>query len=736
MSSAVAPITNPPPGVKTICDRTAKFIASSGDEYEDKIRKQEAGNDKFAFLDPKSPYHAYYAFRLEQARRALRKDAPAQEIVLSSEARQLQETLQAAVTTQEAMEAEAAAAFTVPEPPPNHFLLTQAPALTAKDLDVIKLMARFVAVHGAKFMETIAAREQGNALMGFLRPSHSLHPVFLQFIDQYKRVIDLPDSDRQRLAKAASSKAAVVGAATAKYEYVRYKRTKDKKELPESRVAGLAPAARIDWHDFVIVSTVTPADIDPSAHDGAELVVLTSARNRTRAGGAPIPALARAAQTVLPAGVPAGFVDGAVEDDNDDADMDMSDDDESAAVAPAPAPAPVPAPTPAPAVAAPKPAPPPAGVKIVKNYEPKVLDAASRVAAAKTAICELCGQSVPLDDFEEHRRIELLDPKWAKHRAAEEAARKTTALAQGPAISGHLKRLAQARSDIFVSSGDGSGNNESGDAKPAPIIWDGDKSTAKAAKAAARKRAAEQQRASASNGSAPQQGQVIGPRPAAASRPLQLPPPQQQPHHQPRMPPQYPGHPGQGYRPPSGYPMAGAGGPYPPQMHVQGGPGKPGGPPFHPSNPSNPPHPGYGMLQPGSAPLAKRQKTMGGSAAGAGAARASATGGGGGGLQPEAQFAVAHPGKVAVAVHVPSEAAHAKFGFNGQVVTIELDVRDTIADLKPKLSAALNGMPLSKMAFATGTIASLSNNKSLAYYNITSATPVHLSFKGRGKRKR
>ena len=37
--------------------------------------------------------------------------------------------------------------------------------------------------------------------------------------------------------------------------------------------------------------------------------------------------------------------------------------------------------------------------------------------------CAVCGQQVPVDELQEHMRIELLDPKWKSQRDALETRR-------------------------------------------------------------------------------------------------------------------------------------------------------------------------------------------------------------------------------------------------------------------------------------------------------------------------
>jgi splicing factor 3A subunit 1 len=59
----------PPPEIRGIIDKTAKFVAERGGlELEDKIREKERNNPKFSFLNGGDPYYAYYQVKLTEAR--------------------------------------------------------------------------------------------------------------------------------------------------------------------------------------------------------------------------------------------------------------------------------------------------------------------------------------------------------------------------------------------------------------------------------------------------------------------------------------------------------------------------------------------------------------------------------------------------------------------------------------------------------------------------------------------
>lgn len=64
--------------------------------------------------------------------------------------------------------------------------------------------------------------------------------------------------------------------------------------------------------------------------------------------------------------------------------------------------------------------------------------------------CAVCGQQVPVDELQEHMRIELLDPRWKSQRDVLEARRaQANELQRGANVESSLRSLARARVDIF-----------------------------------------------------------------------------------------------------------------------------------------------------------------------------------------------------------------------------------------------------------------------------------------------
>ena len=53
-----------------IADKTAAYVSGSdsGALLEERLRQKEKSNAKFCFLNPTDPYHAYYAFKIQEAK--------------------------------------------------------------------------------------------------------------------------------------------------------------------------------------------------------------------------------------------------------------------------------------------------------------------------------------------------------------------------------------------------------------------------------------------------------------------------------------------------------------------------------------------------------------------------------------------------------------------------------------------------------------------------------------------
>lgn len=116
--------------------------------------------------------------------------------------------------------------------------------------------------------------------------------------------------------------------------------------------------------------------------------------------------------------------------------------------------------------------PQPGAMKIRSDYVPRAAAAAASRRGQQLALCPNCGQQIPINELDEHVRIELLDPRWKEQRARAEARFATTNLNVMDAAT-NIKRLASAREDLFDDAGRPLGAEEQERRKRAATGWDG-----------------------------------------------------------------------------------------------------------------------------------------------------------------------------------------------------------------------------------------------------------------------
>lgn len=207
--------------IKTTIDKTVGYIVKNGPSFEKRL-KENNKNGKFDFLNEDNEYHTYYKQQLQQ-RMANNEESETK-----------------AMSGDEPVEQ-------VDEPRPLHFL-PKLPLISSRDLEVIKLTALFVARNGDAYLAKLINHESqlGNAAQfEFTNSSHSLHGLFRQYVDQYRKILDDNVETPEDVLTA--------GVARAKYElqHKTQKRNEEKKKQ-EKQIA----YALIDWQDFHIVSTV------------------------------------------------------------------------------------------------------------------------------------------------------------------------------------------------------------------------------------------------------------------------------------------------------------------------------------------------------------------------------------------------------------------------------------------------------------------------------------------------
>ncbi|KAF8270335.1 Pre-mRNA splicing factor PRP21 like protein-domain-containing protein [Lactarius quietus] len=715
----------PPPDVKSTINRTIVHMNRSSDplQFEVKLRESRRTDPAFSFLNPADPYHAYYRHRLEQAMRG-----------------EVLDGIPADVDGKvgEAGEGPISEDYGKP-PPPSEFIL-EMPNISAVDLDIMKLTALFTARQGHSFLATLSVKEGRNYQFDFLKPTHSLFGYFNRLIDQYTKVLMPTPETLQKLKE----------------------RREQEKKREDDREAERIAFAEIDWHDYAIVQTIEftaadgPAELPPPM-SVQEVENMTLAQKRMAAMVMETTAedveahRARQAAAEAEAAAAVGSVGGAgAEAAEDDVMMEESDDEDAESerkrkeeeekrkeVERAKA-------VQASSLEAGAP------MKIRTDYVPK-LGSKSKVALAT---CSICGQQIPVNELQEHMRIELLDPRWKSQRDALEARKaQASELQRGANVVSSLKNLARTRVDIFGTETDEERRKREEEEERErrkereKVVWDGHTATKAGTldKYSTNVNFDEQIAAiHRAKGLGPQEANAIGPGigPAAAPPPLAsvqpaLPIPPKPVDAVSKDPSFIAATISSGPQPASMYPT-----PAPPVMlpplHYQGldsaqpfGYQPPPGrvpPPFTPAAAVPPPANATGTVRPADqmdgdeadVPPAKRQRV----------AKLP-----GGQYYPEQDWINMHPHPISLQVQLPSNATMPEWKLDGTIVTIpDLPLNLLVSTLRDRIIATTGSALSAWRLILSYNGKMLTNRNTIASYNLEEEDLLVLSVRDQKKK--
>jgi len=296
---AITGVIRPPPEIRAVADRTASYVAKNGRTFEARILSSAKGKTpKFAFLQPTSPFHAYYEDRIkfyeeggedneEKEAEETKKPAPKEppKKAPESKARKTEKTqvasaidpiakaliaqrtkiAQARTRLEESEQGDAdegalpssALSASIPPPPPLDLVHILAPAnLTLAQLEIIQLVAQFAAMDGkgGSFLYQLSTREWNNREFAFCQPRHSHFAYFSALVDAYRKIINdwTSEVDEKREKTAGhdfDSLQTALDEAAYRAEYER-DRSQQRSQLEQGELIS------IDWHDFVVVETI------------------------------------------------------------------------------------------------------------------------------------------------------------------------------------------------------------------------------------------------------------------------------------------------------------------------------------------------------------------------------------------------------------------------------------------------------------------------------------------------
>lgn len=553
----------PPPDIRSIIDKTAIFVVKNGKEFEQRIYQQERHNPKFCFLALHDPYHGYYELRLQE----LIEGGQAAIKRIQEEMQQNQQQADSQQHVGYGSRVQAESLESGPPPPPSLPFTLDIPTISPLDLDIIKLTAQYVARNGQQFLANLARKEAGNVQFDFLRPGHSLYKLFLRLVDQYALVMLPNPTVSERITRCKDKYGLLEHIMKERVEHARWQAAHEQR-MQADQARDMEEYNRVNWNEFVVVETIdfTPSDKQvnlPAALDFVAVGAMSLLQRQELWSTGLLPAQQAEKRAAALAA-------------DEAAEMEI---DTGASKK----------------IAVTGQSGHPEHVNVRTDYRPKA--AAARVGQEQMITCNICSQQIPSSQFDEHRRIELLDSKWAEQRKAHLAKHTDTNIVEsGTDVSRNLAAMAKQRS---VSDRQA--------ILAQKVVWDGTQDSMAGANREAmikskeqmQREVAELERRGGDLSLDPHTG--IGPRvPVAGAYPYPYPPqgyPQPPPSYPPQMPPPggYPMMPG--YYPPPGQPMYPGGYPYPPpppgyppQQQMYPPPGYP---------PQQPPPPGHPMPPPG-----------------------------------------------------------------------------------------------------------------------------------------
>jgi len=332
----------------------------------------------------------------------------------------------------------------------------------------------------------------------------------------------------------------------------------------------------------------------------------------------------------------------------------------------------------------------PPEIKVRKDYVKPTLGVTS--SGPKFQRCPQCGQDIPVDEMQEHIKIELLDPKFRLQRQMAAEKNKIPVLVSDDEITRNLGAFAKRRADIFGESEDAQAKAE--DKPKDKVIWDGH--TASIPKTINSAKIMEMDHSSSG---------VQPPIIPNTGIPMSRPPiPISQP---PIMP--NPGIPGPGIiqQPPA------------PLQSVVSTISKPPTGPIMPARmlPTYVPPTGIVPNSVVEEPQPNKQKIE----------ETPMT------LINEDQFLAKHSGQFTLQIQCPVEDDKPEWKLHGQILTITIDYKDSVKTLKEKVKDLINIPPNKQKLKGNGH--HLKDAPTVAFYNFTKGTIVSLSIRERGGKK-
>ena len=420
----------PPPETKKFIDKAAGLVAKYGKEMEDEMRNNP--NPLVSFLKESDPYNNYYQQRITQIKTEIEKeekedeskkendnntetflnkkrenDTPLQESNIKKES-SFQDELRAMLNSNISSLTKTEnislmnAIRNAKQPKPDQFSISH-PNIQSLDMDIIKITAQFVAKNGEKFLSELSQRESKNSQFNFLKPQHILFGYFTYLVGSYTKIITDKKEKIKKLIQYSSDKEAILKEANNRVLYEKkIKKMQKSKKYNETDFMTEEEKKKntvINWYDFVVVDTI---DFDNEVIDDA----IKEENEKVHQEQIEISHDTPPIEPILPTDT---------KEEIKEEEIDTS-------------------------------SKQPTNIKIVKNYTRPSMKAKKESTEIK---CPLCKLSISEETFQDHLRLELLDPKWKEIQKEISSRAEDSSLASTSEFLTYLGDFSQSRPDLF-----------------------------------------------------------------------------------------------------------------------------------------------------------------------------------------------------------------------------------------------------------------------------------------------
>ena len=416
----------PPSDVREVIDKIAQYVAGKGRTIEEKIIEKEKDNPLFEFLkDRNNEYTPYYEAKLEEYAKSKgmhvqKRVRPLEDPTETSQ--KIKKEPSKAKKTQDDLRREMSKKKNLKPPPPDQFA-TIHPELHMLDSEIIKLTAQFVTRNGQKFLSALIDRQSNNPQFDFLKPTHKLFTYFTSLLDSYSKSF-VPKSEYiNKLKKYSTDKSSILENCGSRYEYERQAMWEEKEKERQKKEKTGKPQPEeeeeyeVDWDDFIIVQVIDFDEDEQFIQPDINQMGIDDVSNKIDKADIEIKKEISKMEGIM------------VHPDNQE------------------------------------------GIKIVTDYVRTRGD-----NKESTQQWPKCGKNIPLAEWTEHLKIELLDPKWREEKIDHLNRLKNPTTAEGDQISRSIKNLMANRPDIAkINTDDRIKMMTQDQANPggARIIWDG-----------------------------------------------------------------------------------------------------------------------------------------------------------------------------------------------------------------------------------------------------------------------